>query len=113
MEAKKKIVKKAVSETVGFIYKDKKLVKSGNILCYGNPNDKYVVLLEILDKKDKVESLNIEISDKISIALFDRQALIKNPNAMFLDFCERHGLYDALETAHMWLVKDETTVKIK
>lgn len=84
-------------------YKNKNLVKSDNIFCYGNPDDKYVVLMESLEKGQEIK--DIPISSKISVALFDRQEFIKNPNVMFLDFCERAGLYDALETAYMWITK--------
>ncbi len=95
---------KDVSISLGndcFLYKNKKLVKSNNIFCYGNPDDKYIVLMEVLEKNQKVQ--DIGISTKVSIALFDRKEFIKNPNVMFLDFCERSGLYDALETAYMWI----------
>lgn len=102
MSTEKKTIEK---KQTCFTYKNRKLVRADNVLCFGNPDDKYVVLLEILNKKDKIK--DIELSDKISIALFDREALIKDPNIMFLDFCERYGLYDALETAYMWLTKDE------
>ena len=98
---------KKIVENEKFIssFRGKKLVRAGNVLCYGNMDDKYIVLMEILDKKEKIK--DIEIGSKISIALFNRLDLIKNPNTMFLDFCERNGLYDALETAYAWVIAKE------
>lgn len=85
-------------------YKGKSLVRDGDILCYGNMDDKYIVLMEEIGEKKTIK--DIEIGTKISIALFNRLDLIKNPNTMFIEICERNGLYDALEIAYTWLTKE-------
>lgn len=103
-KTKTKIKEISENQNESLIYKGKNLIRSKDILCYGNMDDKYIVLLEILDKKEKING--VDIGNKISVALFNRLDLIKNPNVMFLDFCEKSGLYDALETAFSWISRD-------
>jgi hypothetical protein len=82
-------------------YKGRNLVRCDKILCYGNPDDEKVVLMEIMNYEEKIS--DIDISNRISIALFNKQDLIKNNNSTFLNHCERNGLYSALEVADLWL----------
>ncbi len=92
-------------------YKNRRLVRNGDLLCYGNEDDKYIVLMEIINKKNI--NGNQEVGNKISVAMFEKQEFIKNPNATFLNICERYGLYDALETASMWMAKENNLVEEK
>ena len=87
-------------------YKNKALIRSKDILCYGNMDDKYIVLLEILSK-EKVKGM--DVGNKISMALFDREELASNPSAMFIEHCEKNKLIDALETANAWITLHEKT----
>lgn len=49
-------------------YKGKPLVRSGNRIYYGNLEDKYILVLDILESKD-VDG--IDFSSKVKIQLMD------------------------------------------
>ena len=81
-------------------YKDKPLVRSGNIIYYGNSNDKFIVKMNIKESiKDKKSSLNI--SSNIDVQLIDnskgfyQQKVVKTSS--------KDNLCVALDIADIWL----------
>lgn len=78
------------------VFKNKPIVRSGSILYYGNPSEKFIVRLNILETSD-VEGF--ELSTKVSIELLD----ISSEKERLIKKADRSGLYDALEIGSIWL----------
>ncbi len=80
-------------------YKGKPLVRNGNTIYYGFPNDKYVIMMQILATKPVGD---VEVASKVSIQLINtdpdvsiREKIVKSS--------EKKGLYAALDIAEIWL----------
>ena len=78
-------------------FKDKPLVRSKNVIYYGDMADKFVIKLEILTSHKEND---VEVADKIKVML------IKN-NAEHTDdivkSTEKTGMYEAMNFATTWL----------
>lgn len=81
------------------MYKDKPLVRSGDVLFYGDMSDKYVVRLQIKSKK-MVEDM--EVADKVAVQLMSTDPDI-SPRKKVVKTSEKNGLYLALDIAEVWL----------
>ncbi len=80
-------------------YKGKPLVRNGNTIYYGFPNEKYVIMMQILATKPVDD---VEIASKVSVQLVNtdpnvsiREKIVKSS--------EKKGLYAALDIAEVWL----------
>lgn len=82
-----------------FMYKNKPLVRSGDVLYYGNMSDPYVVRIKVKSKK-KVKDL--EIADKVSIQLMSTSSDV-SPRKQIIKSSEKNGLYMAMDFAEVWL----------
>ncbi len=82
-----------------FMYKNRPLVRCGDMLYYGNMTDPYVVRIRIKTKK-KVNDM--EIADKVSIQLMSTAQDI-SPKKQIIKSSERNGLYSAMDFAEVWL----------
>ena len=76
-------------------YKDKPLVRRGDMVYYGNPEDPYIILLRV-NSSEKVQDL--EISKNISIILQEN-----NGSGKMIKKAEREGMYAAMDIAEYWL----------
>lgn len=81
------------SENEILMYKDRPLVRDGNIIYYGYQDLPYVIVLQINSEKE----INGEkFADSVSVKLYsdkvDKEA-------------DRKGLYSALELGSIWLDK--------
>ena len=89
-----------MAEAVAFpTYKGKPLVRSGNIIYYGNMNDKYIIKMEIKSTK-KVG--NNEVADKVSVQLMYTDSNI-SARKQIIKASEKNGLYLAIDIADAWL----------
>ena len=77
------------------MYKDKPLVREGDTICYGDMNDKYILILEIISYKE-VEGK--KLPDKIMIQVIDS----KDPNKIIRQG-SYSGLHDAFTMGEIWL----------
>ena len=75
-------------------YKDKPLVRRGNMIYYGNPEDPYIIAL-VVNSSEKIEDL--EVSKNISIILQE------SGSGKMIKKAERDGLYAAMDIAEYWL----------
>ena len=82
-------------------YKGKPLVRNGNTLYYGYPNEKYVIMMQILATKPVDD---VEVASKVSVQLLNtdpnvsiREKIVKSS--------EKKGLYSALDIAEVWLTR--------
>jgi hypothetical protein len=80
-------------------YKGKPLVRNGNTIYYGYPNEKYVIMMQILTTKPVDD---VEVASKVSVQLLNtdpnvsiREKIVKSS--------EKKGLYAALDIAEIWL----------
>ncbi len=77
-------------------YKGKMLVRKDNIIYYGNPEDNYVVMMNITGTEKTGE---YDITSKITISLQTntggKERIVKQ--------VEREGMYKALDIAEFWL----------
>ena len=76
-------------------YKGKPLVREGNTICYGDMNEKCILILEIMSYK---EVGGDNLPDKIFIQIIDS----KDPTKV-LKQGEKNGLYDAFSIGLVWL----------
>ncbi len=76
------------------LYKGKPLTKRGNVVIYGDINDKYYLRLSILKTK-KVS--DVEIADYIYIEL------ISSADDKTIKKAEREDMYEALDIGGFWL----------
>lgn len=86
--------KKALVEGKYLEYKGLPLVREGNTICYGDMNDKCVLLLEIMSYK---KSGDTELPDKILIQVVDPQDQTK-----ILRQGSKEGLYEAFSLGLVW-----------
>ena len=77
-------------------YKDKLLLRKGNEIYYGNPEDKYMVLFRILEN-DKLSDL--DIAKKVIIELRTNS----EKDSVLIKQAEREGLYKAFDIGFFWL----------
>lgn len=80
-------------------YKGRPLVRSGNTIYYGNMSDPYVALIQIESQKQQEGQ---EVADRVIVQLLatDEKLSLRERIA---NKGERHGLYEAIELADIWL----------
>ena len=76
-------------------YKGKPLVREGNTICYGDMNEKCILVLEIMSYKE-VDGNNLP--DKILIQIIDS----KDPTKIIKQG-DKNGLHDAFTIGLVWL----------
>lgn len=81
------------------MYKDKPLVRSGDVLYYGDMSDKFVVRMQIKSKK-KVDDM--DVADKVTVQLMTTDPDV-SPRRQVIKTSEKDGLYLALDIGEVWL----------
>ena len=90
---------KKKSESEFFTYKNRPLVRCGDVIYYGSMAEKYVIKMEIKSKK---MHLDLEVADKVSIQLMSTDPSISTRKKI-IKTSEKPGLYLALDIADAWL----------
>ena len=80
-------------------FKGKPLVRNGNTLYYGFPNEKYVIMMQILATKPVGD---VEVASKVSIQLINTDPNV-SMREKIVKSSEKKGLYAALDIAEIWL----------
>lgn len=80
-------------------FRGKPLVRSGNMLFYGNLSDPYVVMMQILDTKPFKD---VELANKIHVELQLTDPAVK-PRERIVNSAEKTGFYAAMDIATTWL----------
>lgn len=80
-------------------YKGRPLVRSKNILYYGDMRDPCVVMLQLMETKQNGDE---EIAGRIVMQMMSTNPKA-DPSEMVLKRSERVGLYNSLDLAAAWL----------
>lgn len=81
------------------IYKGKPLVRKGNQIYYGSPDDKYIVYIEI---EEDTELIGLKIGTLVSVQL---QTTDLPGKEKVIKKAERESLYEALDLGEYWLTE--------
>jgi hypothetical protein len=80
-------------------YKGLPLVRSGNIIYYGNMSDKYVIMLQILETK-KVKDL--DVATRVLVQLQHTDPDLRSKDRV-IKKSEKDGLWNAMDIGCIWL----------
>ncbi len=80
-------------------YKGKPLVRSGNMLYYGDMSEKCVVVLQVLTTKTVGD---MTVADKVQVQLLSTDPEIRMKDRI-LKKSEKTGLYNAMDIGSIWL----------
>ncbi|MBE6739848.1 MAG: hypothetical protein E7565_05975 [Ruminococcaceae bacterium] len=80
-------------------YKGRPLVRKGNTVYYGNMNESHIVRLTILSSEN-------DIADAIKIELMLSDTGL-NEKERVKKTSEKHGFYEALDLASVWLDRNK------
>lgn len=94
---------KATKETI-LTYKGKPLVRSGNVLYYGDMSEECVVMLQILSTKTVGD---LTVAEKVQVQLLSTDPEVRMKDRI-LKKSEKMGLYNAMDIGSIWL---ERTLK--
>lgn len=80
-------------------FKGKPLVRSGNVLYYGDPSEKYIAMMQVLTNKSLED---VTLSDRVSVQILSTDETLHTSQRV-LKRTEKDGLYKALTIATIWL----------
>ena len=80
-------------------YKGIPLVRSGDVIYYGNMSDKFVIMLQIASHKKK-GALDMSGTVKVQLMYTDPDIRAKD---RVVKTSEREGLYNAMDIGAVWL----------
>ncbi len=80
-------------------YKGKPLVRQGRFIFYGNPDDRYILFMNILETK---KAGDLEIATRVLVQIQDTDEE-KTFNDKILKQCEKRSLCDAFDIGVIWL----------
>jgi hypothetical protein len=84
------------------MYKGKPLVRQGNFLFYGFPNDKAILFLNIVESQ-KVGDVSVATKVLVQIQKTDENLSF---NEKIIKQCEKKSFYDALDIGMVWLERE-------
>ena len=91
-------VKKKKDDDV-LLYKGKPLIRKDNIIYYGNPADKFIIMIT----SNKSEFINdLEVATDVTVSLQTNNTGGRGKEKI-IKKVEREGLYRALDVAAIWL----------
>lgn len=85
-----------------FLYKDRPLVRLQDTIYYGRMSDPYVVMLQIRSHK---QVKDLKVADEISVQMMATDLTLP-PQKLIAKRADRHGLYQALDIASVWLDRE-------
>ena len=81
------------------MYKERPLVRRGNVMYYGFLDDKFIVKIEV---KDSEKENDIEMAKKVTVQLTTNNTKLQG-NERMIKKSEREGLYAAIDLGNVWL----------
>jgi len=91
-----------LSEFKTLTYKGKPLVRQGQFIFYGFPDDKYILFMNILESK-KVGNLEVATRVLVQIQSTDDNVSF---NDKVIKQCEKRSFYEAFEIGTIWLERE-------
>lgn len=88
-----------MSEQKILTYRGKPLIRQGQFLFYGNPDDEYILFMNILDSK-KVGSVEVATKVLVQVQSTDDE---KSMDERVWKQTEKNSLFDALDIGVVWL----------
>ncbi len=85
------------------LYKGRPLVRSGNTLYYGNMEDEYVAMLQVMDT---AVFKDLKLPQRVSVQIMSTDSDLR-PKERIKKRAEKASLYDALSIAAIWLDRME------
>lgn len=80
-------------------YKGKPLVREGNVLYYGDPTARYILMLQVTDSKS-LDDLNVATKVTLSLMSTDPDEKLSD---RIIKKTEKDGLFNALDVGMIWL----------
>lgn len=84
------------------MYKGKPLVRQGQFIFYGFPDDKAILFMNIVETK-KIGDLDVATKVMVQIQSTDENATF---NQKVIKQCEKSTFYDAFEIGTIWLDRE-------
>ena len=81
------------------MYKERPLVRKGNMIYYGSMSDAFVLVLQILSYK---EVNGVSVPDKVSVQLINTDPDVR-PHDRIAHKAEKKGLSAAMDIGRTWL----------
>ena len=81
------------------MYKGLPLVRCGDIIYYGNLTDKYIIMMQITEKKT-IEDLEIAAAVIVQLQYTDPDVKAKD---RIIKQAEKRGIYAAIDVSAVWL----------
>ncbi len=91
-----------MSEMKTLMYKGKPLVRQGQFVFYGFPDDKYILYMNIVESKNIG---NIDVATKVLVQIQNTDNDISF-NEKIIKQCEKRNFYDAFEIGTIWLERE-------
>lgn len=88
-----------MGEIKTLMYKGKPLVRQGQFLFYGFPDEKYILFMNILESK-KVGNLDVATKILVQIQSTDEDVSF---NEKVIKQCEKKSFYSAFDIGTIWL----------
>lgn len=88
-----------MAENTFLTYKDKPMVRCKDVIYYGNPEEKYIVMLKINTTK---EVGGEQVADKVTVQLMLSDPEV-NEKDRVVKKSEKTGLYNAMDIGKVWL----------
>ena len=82
-------------------YKGLPLVRSGDVIYYGNQEDKYIIMLQIADKS-KLKDITVAKKVTVMLQLTDPEIKITD---RIIKKSEKPSFWAAMDIAYIWLTK--------
>lgn len=74
-------------------------MRSGNVLYYGDPSEKYIAMMQVLTNKGFED---VTLSDRVSVQILSTDETLHTSQRV-VKRTEKNGLYKALTIATIWL----------
>lgn len=86
-------------ESKTLMYKGKPMFRKDNVIYYGNPEDKYIV---VMTEKNYEEINGVKVATLVNVALSTNETKGKGKEKIIKQ-SDREGIYDALDFGEYWL----------
>ena len=83
------------------MYKDRRVVRHGDKIIYGNLNESHIAEIDIISKKKVGDT---EIADKVDITLLLNDMMLSRRKRT-VKTAKKNGLFSAFDLASVWLTR--------